>query len=546
MQAIRKSLSRKILLTTAVTMVVLLGLSSWITATGHGRTLRRLQERTERSFASFVYNTLLNAMLEGKMGDLQKILENTLRTEGVESLRLVLPDGSIVHSGSPEEVGQQISDPVELELLKRARGAADLEDARRGRFTLKAVPLHNDDRSPCFSCHSGDGPYLGTVVMGFDFSEFDRELASATRRQVLSLAVSLVLVVGVVYLCVRLLVLRPLFHVVRGAQRMAQGDLSQPVEAAGQDEMARLGEHLNTLRAHLRGSLQESNAVAEALAQAVEELDRSSEHLVTIAMEQSSGAAEQASAVQEATTTSEEIAATSNEISANVESVEQVAEETYNAGIKGREAVRAAIEGMAQVKTNVKSLADATLDLGSKSQKIGGIVDIIDEISEQTHLLALNAAIEAAGAGEHGKRFSVVAAEIRRLAERTVEATAQIKGLIEEIQNSTNDTVLATEAGTKIVMAGAEKVDKIGESLEGILALVHQTKESTKEITVATQQQATAGEQLVLTITDINDVAIQVNRSAEQVEKAVIRLKDLARKLKELVEENKLAASFQV
>ncbi|HSH70229.1 MAG TPA: methyl-accepting chemotaxis protein, partial [Deferrisomatales bacterium] len=205
-----------------------------------------------------------------------------------------------------------------------------------------------------------------------------------------------------------------------------------------------------------------------------------------------------------------------------------------------------AIEGMAQVKQKVNAIADAMLELGKKSQKIGGIANIVDEISEQTHLLALNAAIEAAGAGEHGKRFSVVAAEIRRLAERTVEATAQIRGLVEEIQDSTNDTVLTTEKGTGIVMDASDRVDRIGDSLEGILALVRQTKESSREITVATQQQATAGEQMVLTITDINDVAIQVNRLAEQVEKAVIRLKDLARKLKDLAAANRSAQKFRV
>jgi methyl-accepting chemotaxis protein len=177
---------------------------------------------------------------------------------------------------------------------------------------------------------------------------------------------------------------------------------------------------------------------------------------------------------------------------------------------------------------------------------VGGIAEIIDEISEQTHLLALNAAIEAAGAGEHGKRFSVVASEIRRLSERTVEATAQIKELIQEIQDSTNETVLTTERGTGIVLAGAARVDKIGESLGEILALVRQTKESAREISIATQQQATAGEQLVLTITDINDVAVQVNRSAEQVEKSVIRLKDLARRLKDLAEQNRQARRFLV
>ncbi|RMG95676.1 MAG: hypothetical protein D6708_03065 [Candidatus Dadabacteria bacterium] len=263
-------------------------------------------------------------------------------------------------------------------------------------------------------------------------------------------------------------------------------------------------------------------------------------------MEQSSGAAEQASAVQEATTTAEEIAATSNEISANVESVERVAEETFNACVKGRDAVRDAMAGMGEVKEQVGAIASSMMELGKKSQKIGGIVDIIDEISEQTHLLAVNAAIEAAGAGEHGKRFGVVAGEVRRLAQRTVEATGQIKSLVEEIQNSVNTTLLTTEKGTTTARAGAQRVDQIGESLETILELVRQTKESAKEITVATQQQATAGEQLVLTITDINDVAVQVNRSAEKVEKAVINLKELARRLKDLAQENLGVQGFTV
>jgi len=544
--AIRKRLSAKILIVTAATMVALLGALSWATVRDHRSTERALEQRTNESFATFVYNTLLLSMMEGRMTDLQRLLESAAGTAGIESLRVLRPDGTVGYSGRIEEVGAVAPDPLLSQLLEQGRGAAGMVEARRAGIVYHAAPLHNPERGRCFGCHQGDGPYLGAIVMGFDLSEYQGKIETSRRRQAIGLAVAVGLVVAVVYLCLRLLVLGPLFRVVEGAQRMAHGDLSQSVAVSGTDEMADLASHLNTLRAHLREGIEESSTVAEALAEAVEELDGSSERLVGISVEQSSGAAEQASAVQEATTTAEEIAATSNEISANVEAVEQVAEETYNASVHGREAVRLATAGMAEVKEHVTGIADAMLGLGKKSQKIGGVVDIIDEISEQTHLLALNAAIEAAGAGEHGKRFGVVAAEIRRLAERTVEATTQIKSLIEEIQDSTNDTVMATERGTVIVMEGADRVDRIGESLEGILALVRQTKESAKEITIATQQQATAGEQLVLTITDINEVAVQVNRSAEQVEKSVIRLKDLARRLKELAEANRTARKFTV
>ncbi|MEW6487231.1 MAG: methyl-accepting chemotaxis protein [Thermodesulfobacteriota bacterium] len=544
--AVRKSLARKILLATAGTMAVLLGLLSWTTGRDHRDTVQALERRTNTSFSAFVYNTLLVSMMDESKENLQRILENAVGSEGIHSVQLVGPDGNVLYSGRAAERGRRAADPLVLDLAERARASSDPLEVRRGGIVFNGVPLHNPVQGPCYACHAGDGPYLGAIVMGFDLSEFGKRIDASRRRQWVGLGIAMVSVVGVVYLCLQFLVLKPLFRVVDGTQRIAHGDLSQPVAVGGADEMAQLAGHVNTLRAHLRESIEQSSAVAEALATAVEELDRSSENLVSVAVEQSSGAAEQASAVQEATTTAEEIAATSNEISANVESVEQVAEETYGASVRGREAVRLAVNGMGEVKEQVRAIADAMLGLGKRSQKIGGIVDIIDEISEQTHLLALNAAIEAAGAGEHGKRFSVVAAEIRRLAERTVEATTQIKTLIEEIQDSTNDTVLATERGTAIVMDGAGRVDKIGESLEGILALVRQTKESTKEITVATQQQATAGEQLVLTITDINEVAVQVNRSAEHVEKAVIRLKELARKLKDLAEANRSIRRFTV
>ncbi|GAB6061326.1 methyl-accepting chemotaxis protein [Deferrisoma palaeochoriense] len=544
LRAFRRSLSAKIAVSTAATLVVLLGLASAYTAWVQRRTVVDLQTRTNESFATFVYNTLLFSMVEGQMEELQKILENAVSTAGIEALRIVTPDGTVRYSGRPAEIGKKLDDPALERLVQSGSKATGLLELRRAGHVTEAVPLHN--QGVCTTCHASDAPYLGAILVGFDFSDFDAQLATIRNRQLGLFAVTVVLVALVVLVSVRSLVLRPIFQLETTARRMAGGDLTQEVSIRGEDEMARLAGHLDTLRTHLRDTLRRSASVATALADAVEKLHDSSESLVSIAMEQSSGAAEQASAVQEATTTAEEIAATSNEISANVESVERVAEETFNACVKGRDAVRDAVAGMREVKEQVGAIAASMMDLGKKSQKIGGIVDIIDEISEQTHLLAVNAAIEAAGAGEHGKRFGVVAGEVRRLAQRTVEATGQIKSLVEEIQNSVNATLLTTEKGTTTARAGAERVDQIGESLETILALVRQTKESAKEITVATQQQATAGEQLVLTITDINDVAVQVNRSAEQVEKAVINLKELARRLKDLAQENLGAQGFTV
>jgi methyl-accepting chemotaxis protein len=176
------------------------------------------------------------------------------------------------------------------------------------------------------------------------------------------------------------------------------------------------------------------------------------------------------------------------------------------------------------------------LQLGDNSQKIGGIVEIIDEISDQTNLLALNAAIEAAGAGEAGKRFAIVAQEVKRLAERTVDATRQIKGLIEEIQKATTSTIMVTEEGTKAVDKASTLVDKVHDSFNSILGMVEETSRTAKEITCSTQQQTSACEQMAETMTDVRDVAQQVASSARETEKAIGEIITLTESLKVLTE----------
>jgi len=185
----------------------------------------------------------------------------------------------------------------------------------------------------------------------------------------------------------------------------------------------------------------------------------------------------------------------------------------------------------------VQSIAESMLKLGDNSQKIGGIVEIIDEISDQTNLLALNAAIEAAGAGEAGKRFAIVAQEVRRLAERTVDATRQITGLINEIQKATNATIMVTEEGTKAVDSAAGLVDKVQLSFGSIIGLVEDTARSAKEITLSTQQQTSACEQMADTMNEVRDVAQQVAGSAQETERAIAEIISQVEKLRELAEE---------
>lgn len=281
--------------------------------------------------------------------------------------------------------------------------------------------------------------------------------------------------------------------------------------------------------------LPQVNELIDSVKSSISHLGTATNDIFSICIEQLHNATDQAAAVQQATTTSEEIAASAKQITESASQVEKVAANTMEACNAGAKTVGRTIEGMHQIKNHVQQMAQAMSELGKDNQKIGGIVEIIDEISDQTTLLALNAAIEAAGAGEYGRRFAVVAVEVRRLAERTVEATKQIRELIEGMQDRTNSTILATEEGIGAVDAGFESVQEVGNAFKELLSLVAKTNGAAKEIHISTSQQTQASEQLADTIGNVKEVVDKVLEGAKETQSSIAALNDLSDQLVRLV-----------
>ncbi|AJE02013.1 methyl-accepting chemotaxis protein [Geobacter pickeringii] len=385
-----------------------------------------------------------------------------------------------------------------------------------------------------------NGKHWGAFRLGYSMTKTHQHVAAVRNEIIIGMAV-LLLITSLTIFLVLGHYLSPLQKLTDTARRIAGGNLDEEIPVESDDEIGTLAEAFNTMTTgivkNLKGEIEKSSRLLSSIKEAIVHLSTSANEMMAISAQQSSGAAQQATAVQEVTTTSEEIAITAKQITDNARSVESMAEETIRSCTAGSLEVTNATDGMRRVREQVQGIAESMLKLGENSQKIGGIVGIIDEISDQTNLLALNAAIEAAGAGEAGKRFAIVAQEVKRLAERTVEATRQINGLIEEIQKATNTTIIVTEEGTKAVDAAGALVDKVQISFGDILRMVEETGRAAKEITFSTQQQTSACEQMAETMAEVRDVAQQVAASAEETEKAVAEIIELTERLKDLSEE---------
>ncbi len=264
---------------------------------------------------------------------------------------------------------------------------------------------------------------------------------------------------------------------------------------------------------------------------AVGQVQSSSAELQAAATQQASGAREQSQAMSEIATTIGELLATSRQITESAQRVARVADEAANAARAGGDTVDQAHESIAAIRRQVDLIVSHMLELGKKSQQIGTVLEIVSELAEQTNILAINATIEAAGAGDSGKRFAVVADEIRKLADRVAGSTKEIRGLIDDVRMSVNTTIMATETGSKGVDAGTRQFGNVAASFKQIVGLVTTTTEAAREIELSIKQQMSAVEQVNVAITTIAQASRETEASTSQTQQTASQLAVLSKDL---------------
>jgi methyl-accepting chemotaxis protein len=282
-------------------------------------------------------------------------------------------------------------------------------------------------------------------------------------------------------------------------------------------------------------ALRLSRGLRREIGAAVGHIQSSSTQLEAAAAQQATGGREQASAMNEITTTISELLITSRQISDSAQRVSKIAEDTADAARNGDATIEQTRASISAIRQQVDQIVQHMLALGEKSQQIGGVVELVSELAEQTNILAINATIEASGAGEWGRRFAVVAEEIRKLADRTAGSAKEIRALIEDVRGAVNTTVMATEIGAKSVDAGARQFADATDSFRRIAQLVATTNDATREIELSTKQQTTAVEQVNVAASDTARVTRETEASATQTRQTASHLSGLSSNLLELV-----------
>ena len=326
----------------------------------------------------------------------------------------------------------------------------------------------------------------------------------------------------------RAIILAPINKTVETIESFAQGDLTKRIDVTSQDEVGEMAKHFNAFAEKLHDTIKQVAKSSNEVSAAANTLDSATEHMAT-------GVEEAAMQVNSVATASEEMSKTTSEIAQNCMTAAKSSEKANESAGTGEVIIQETIQVMNRISQRVKDSSDIIRNLGARSDQIGQIVGLINDVADQTNLLALNAAIEAARAGEHGRGFAVVADEVRKLAERTSDATKEIGDTIRAMQSETKKAVSSMEEGVNEVGQGTLEAGKSGEALKEILHQINKVTSEINQIAVASEQETATTNEIAVSIQQISMVMQETAQRIQDNAGASAQLAGLSKELQRMV-----------
>lgn len=323
--------------------------------------------------------------------------------------------------------------------------------------------------------------------------------------------------------------LRPLQGLVGGMQSIATGDLSVQIDSSSSnDEIGQLQQAMKTMVDKLREMIGQINGASADIGSSVARMSEITE-------ETKLGVDRQQNEIAQATTAVTEMTATAQEVSRNAQEAAGQTTQANNEATSGQRIVQQTAGTISGLAAEIEKASTVISELDADSTNIGSVLDVIKGIAEQTNLLALNAAIEAARAGEQGRGFAVVADEVRSLAGRTQQSTAEIQEMIERLQSRAKEAVAVMEQSQVQAQSSVEQATQAGESLEAIMQAVTSANDMNALIATAAEEQHAVAEEINGNIININEVAEESAAGVQQTMSASTTLSELAERLREMV-----------
>jgi methyl-accepting chemotaxis protein len=446
--------------------------------------------------------------------------------------------------------GQMLTEVTRQAEAEQGETLARIDPSENKLHFMRAIRLTED----CAQCHgtpdrtkNADGKDLvgfpmegwktgqvhGAYEVVMPLAPVDAQVRWFVWEGVLASAVLLMAGLGLFMWFMRRRFSQPLQGMLKRIECIAAGDLTERVDVHGEDELGRLGQGFNVMVDELRTIISDVRGAANEVASAATEVASSSEQMASNLDDQQQHVSHITASIGQMADSVTDVARHSLEAVAQARAAGDRAE-------VGGDQVRTTINGMAKIHDTVESSAQSVSALGQRSQQIGEIIAMINEIAEQTNLLALNAAIEAARAGEHGRGFAVVADEVRKLADRTTAATGQVSTAITAIQHETGEAVTRMHHGTEEVRAGVEQSRIAGESLGEIVNSARQVAQMIESIAAATEEQSATGTEIQGNLEHITRSVSESTEGANQAAQAAAQLSLKSEELHRLISRFKI------
>ena len=471
------------------------------------------------------------------LAELSETKELDIITNGVRAMNDVTSVGLLVVSPQTTQVGSD--GVVRVAVSKANRKVQPVGDLPDGDYV---VPELKDPKKPeCLfefgntivvRCVARDEAFQGMLVAVMSRSRLDAEENDNVKWGLVAMVVA-----GLLGLLLAIMFSKalagPLGSITRVAQEVAGGDVSlQRVEASGAGEVRSLARSVNDMLRSIRSLVNEMVALSGKLSGAAQGLLSASNDQETVTSQQSAYA-------QEIAATFEELSRTAEKINQSTDVVEYAAVRTAEAVEEAKSVVGSMVGGINDIRRESKEVADAILKLNSDLQQVSRIAQVINQVADRSDLLALNAALEGTKAGEVGRGFSLVAAEMRKLAESVAGSSRDISRLVEQVKASGEQAVTKARQGVEASDKGVQVAEKASAVFEQIVEFSRGTKDAAQQISVATRQQKQSSEQAVQGARNVADLVKQgvdatgrTNRIAQDLQHSVAALTELTGRFK--------------